>query len=490
VYFTYNHEPEAAASSAMGDDTQFIAAWRNVYNIFQADNVTNAKFLWIMTAYAFNVKTTDARYAWKWYPGDAYVDAIASDAYNEYNCRYSTGPWTTFAQAISGFVTFGSQHPTKPMYLAEFASVEDTKLAGRKAQWITDAENLLQQPAYSQIVGVSYFNQTRPGTACDWHIQTSTSATNAFIAMANDPYFSGTVDVGGSPPSGPDAAFTSQCTQLSCTFDGSGSSGTGLSYAWTFGDGATSTAAKPSHTYGTGDTYTVALTVTDSSNNTDSVTHSVTVTNSAGGITFVGAVSTTANSTKETVKVPTAVKSGNGLVLIATNASPAAMTAPTGWTSVASTSSKTMYSTVWQKVAGSSDAGSTVTVTFPGTDKGSVELLAYSGTSATGPVSGATGATVETTVSSLKTPVVNVTSSGSWLVSYWAPRTSSDTEAITPPSGQVVRSSESGTGGGKITSMSTDGGAPVPTGSAGGLTAKVNPASGHSADWSIVLASA
>ena len=34
-------------------------------------------------------------------------------------------------------------------------------------------------------------------------------------------------------------------------------------YAWTFGDGNTSTEANPTHTYTTGGTYTVELTVTD-----------------------------------------------------------------------------------------------------------------------------------------------------------------------------------------------------------------------------------
>jgi len=52
------------------------------------------------------------------------------------------------------------------------------------------------------------------------------------------------------------------------TFDGSGSTGTNLTYKWDLGNGSTSTVAKPSATYTTEKTYTVKLTVksgTDSS---------------------------------------------------------------------------------------------------------------------------------------------------------------------------------------------------------------------------------
>jgi PKD repeat protein len=55
---------------------------------------------------------------------------------------------------------------------------------------------------------------------------------------------------------------------LSASFDGTGSTATDgatiQSYAWTFGDGGTSSSATPSHTYATAGPYTVTLTVTDS----------------------------------------------------------------------------------------------------------------------------------------------------------------------------------------------------------------------------------
>jgi PKD repeat protein len=71
-----------------------------------------------------------------------------------------------------------------------------------------------------------------------------------------------------TPPSNtpPTASFTAQCTGLSCNFNGSASSdvdGTIASHTWEFGDGSTGTGASASHTYTSGGTYNVELTVTD-----------------------------------------------------------------------------------------------------------------------------------------------------------------------------------------------------------------------------------
>jgi PKD repeat protein len=72
----------------------------------------------------------------------------------------------------------------------------------------------------------------------------------------------------GDPGSGnarPTAAFTWSCSGLTCSFtDGSSDTdGTVAAWSWNFGDGATSTASSPSHTYASGGDYAVTLIVTD-----------------------------------------------------------------------------------------------------------------------------------------------------------------------------------------------------------------------------------
>jgi serine protease len=77
----------------------------------------------------------------------------------------------------------------------------------------------------------------------------------------------------------PSADFTWSCSALSCTFSDASSGGGGIaSWAWAFGDGGTSDGQNPSHTYGSGGTYTVSLTVTADDGATHQRSRSVSVT--------------------------------------------------------------------------------------------------------------------------------------------------------------------------------------------------------------------
>lgn len=82
-------------------------------------------------------------------------------------------------------------------------------------------------------------------------------------------------------------SFTKQVTQLAVNFTSNVDGGMGqLTYAWRFGDGATSTAEAPTHTYAAAGTYSVELTVTDMANTQVTSNATVTVTaatESSGG---------------------------------------------------------------------------------------------------------------------------------------------------------------------------------------------------------------
>lgn len=90
-------------------------------------------------------------------------------------------------------------------------------------------------------------------------------------------------NVGGGTPgvdNPPVAAFTVSCTNLACSFSGSGSTDDNgiASYSWTFGDSTGGNGANVSKTYSAAGSYTVTLTVTDTVNQTNAKSQAVTVT--------------------------------------------------------------------------------------------------------------------------------------------------------------------------------------------------------------------
>jgi PKD repeat protein len=82
---------------------------------------------------------------------------------------------------------------------------------------------------------------------------------------------------GPPPPSNerPRAEFRVECSGLTCTFadQSEDRDGTIVSWAWSFGDGATSSERNPVHTYATEGRRDVLLTVTDDLGATDTREH-------------------------------------------------------------------------------------------------------------------------------------------------------------------------------------------------------------------------
>ena len=109
------------------------------------------------------------------------------------------------------------------------------------------------------------------GTNTTWgalDVRVTASTLSATFARASGGTFADAFTIGppatGNTP--PVASFAAACTQLTCTFDGSGSTdadGTVASHRWDFGDGSTGTGAMVQHQYATGGAFTAALTVTD-----------------------------------------------------------------------------------------------------------------------------------------------------------------------------------------------------------------------------------
>jgi len=103
-----------------------------------------------------------------------------------------------------------------------------------------------------------------------------TGSPNKLLFVTNTGGGGGTPGVDNPPVAG----FTVSCTNLVCSFNGSSSTDDkGIaSYAWTFGDTTGGSGATVSKTYAAAGTYSVTLTVTDTTSQTNARSQSVTVT--------------------------------------------------------------------------------------------------------------------------------------------------------------------------------------------------------------------
>jgi Laminin G domain len=199
---------------------------------------------------------------------------------------------------------------------------------------------------------------------------------------------------------------------------------------------------------------------------------------------FVGAagVQSTVKAPKATV--PTAVQTGD-LLLMESSYANATATAPAGWTQLGTADASGLASTVWWKIASASDAGSPVTVNLSVAARSTLELLAYSGVDQSTPIATSAKATNTTSTASHTTPTLSA-GAGDWVVSLWSDL-SSATTAWTAPSSVTTRSTPHGTGTGHVSTLSVDSGNAVTAGVYGGLTAKANSTGTKATMWTIAL---
>ena len=298
----------------------------------------------------------------------------------------------------------------------------------------------------------------------------------------------------GKPNQLPTArAQVTSCTNLACNFDGTQSSdpeGPIASYSWDFGDGGTSTAAKPSHTFATAGQKTVTLSVTDGDGAPDMDTVTFNVSAAQANVSFVGSTADTQpGSTKaHSAKVPTGVQAGDTLLAYFTDNAPnVVVTPPTGWTQVGTTSTSGMLTRIWSKTAAAGDVNGTVSLSTSATAvKGLLAVTAYHGAA---PVTtGDVGIVNETTSRAAHTtPSTTISGTGTWVASMWADKTAA-TSSWTTPAGQTSRQLQvAETGAGHPTMFLTDTNGSVPTGARSGVTATANSSSAQATMATVVV---
>ncbi|MEV6284941.1 PKD domain-containing protein [Kribbella sp. NPDC051770] len=149
-----------------------------------------------------------------------------------------------------------------------FSQVNGMVLAGNTLYWAQSTDGTLRKITFNSATGVPTAGtaQTLSTGGIDWRART--------LFLYQDP-------TGQGPNQLPTAQAAVSCTDLNCAYSSAGSAdpdGTIASYAWTFGDGGTSTDANPSYRYAAAGTYSVGLTVTDNRGGTATKTQNVVVT--------------------------------------------------------------------------------------------------------------------------------------------------------------------------------------------------------------------
>lgn len=179
VMMGYHHEPEQKQNLNTGSSSDFVAAWRKVVSIFNAQGATNVTWIWQMTDYAFDVNSSDRRYAAKWYPGNSYVDVVGVDSYEWGTCYGRKGDWRNLSQIVQKGVAFAQAHGKK-VSIPELGAAPTSN----RPTWLQNAHQYLA--ANKNIFqSVFYFQVAPRGGGCAWKLNTS-GDYSAYGAMGRD----------------------------------------------------------------------------------------------------------------------------------------------------------------------------------------------------------------------------------------------------------------------------------------------------------------
>jgi hypothetical protein len=146
--------------------SDYIAAWRHVHVLFQAEAASNARFLWSPNAITGSARETQLQAA---YPGDEYVDLVGMTAYG-----HSDSPADTFDATYRRLAALTG----KDIVLSETGVDGDAK-----ASWISALGPWLA--AHDRIAGFIWFNTSPASTGAsgDYRFNDSPAALLAFRKM-------------------------------------------------------------------------------------------------------------------------------------------------------------------------------------------------------------------------------------------------------------------------------------------------------------------
>jgi hypothetical protein len=171
----------------------FIEAWKRTVTKIREAGGTNVGFVW-SPAGSYQSEAVMS------YPGDEWVDWIGVSAYNfnvfgAYCSAFNPGPWCPLREVLSSVPTDNNPRiydiyaSRKPFVVAEWGSVEDPNVSGRKGRWFLNARAKIKTEL-PEIRAMTYYDiDVTRFEGNNFRLDTSASSLRAFCRLASDPFF-------------------------------------------------------------------------------------------------------------------------------------------------------------------------------------------------------------------------------------------------------------------------------------------------------------
>lgn len=166
---------------------EYVPAWRHIVDIFRAEGVTNASYVWCPNV-DFYPNSPRPSYA-SLYPGDSYVDWSCLDGYNWGGVDGQWTGWESWDQVFEySYGKLLEVAPSKPVMIGEFGSEARGAPSGQsKAAWFTNALKTEIPGQYNRIRAIVYFNWQMDGA--NWLIEENAETQAAWRSGISSSYY-------------------------------------------------------------------------------------------------------------------------------------------------------------------------------------------------------------------------------------------------------------------------------------------------------------
>jgi beta-mannanase len=150
----------------------YIAAWRHIHDRFVLKGAANVQWVFDPDGDMYGSFPNLQLF----YPGDRYVDWLGVDVYN-WGTTQGWSSWQQLSVILRlAYARLTALNPTKPLMLAEWASVEQ---GGSKAQWILNAAAALRTQ-FPRVRAAVWFSEDNSQLALNSSASAITAARAAF----------------------------------------------------------------------------------------------------------------------------------------------------------------------------------------------------------------------------------------------------------------------------------------------------------------------